>query len=354
MGESRHGAPCSCAWARRQSSSELGTGGVTGCAVRGVEAFSGRAAQAVGDAGPFRRGQHDRLGGQCLAGQGREQGSGLRRGHRAELCGEALAYVADQVRLGPGGLGGLHRGNRFLDDAMRLRVSERCGVCLRWFWVAGGLGWRCGPGGAHDFGREGFEGACFAGAGLHCPLAHQRRQVKCAGVLSAPGGVVGPLAQGGQSTCVRGAPELRLILLRQARRERADALPPGREDIHQGLLNAGDLPPVAVLALHPPDAEPEGQRLLRSQGSDRGCGGAVPVQGHRVQCPPLAVGFTEHFVQDQVVHVQLRVAVAAGVLAESGDHPSHGRPPTGRPGDSPPGSARPRAAGNPGPPRCLP
>ena len=70
---------------------ELGAGGVTGCAVRGVEAFAGRAAQAVGDARPFRRGQHDRLGGQGLAGQGREQGGGLRRGHRAELCGEALA-----------------------------------------------------------------------------------------------------------------------------------------------------------------------------------------------------------------------------------------------------------------------
>ena len=41
------------------------------------------------------------------------------------MRGQALAEVADQVGFGPGGLGGLHRGDRFLDEALRLRVGER-------------------------------------------------------------------------------------------------------------------------------------------------------------------------------------------------------------------------------------
>jgi hypothetical protein len=136
--------------------------------------------------------------------------------------------------------------------------------------------------------------------------------------------VVGPLAQARQRAGVGGAPELRLIGLRQARGLRADALPPRGEHVHQRLAHAGDLPAVAVAARHPADAEPPGERVLRGDRGDGGGGRAVPVQRHRVQRPPFPVGLPADLVQDQVVDVQLRVAVPAGVLPEGGDHPLAG------------------------------
>ena len=143
--------------------------------------------------------------------------------------------------------------------------------------------------------------------------------------------MVGPLAQAGQRPGVGGAPVLRLIRLGQARGERADGLPAGGEHVHQRLPCAGDFPAVAVPALHPLDAEPSGQGVLGRESGDRGGARAVPVQRHRVQRPPLPVALAQDLVQDQVVHVQLRVAVAAGVLAERGDHPLAGvLPPAAR------------------------
>jgi hypothetical protein len=88
---------------------------------------------------------------------------------------------------------------------------------------------------------------------------------------------------------------------------------------------------VTVGARHPPDAESAGQGILGGEGGDRGGGGAVAVQRHRVQGAPLTVAFAADLVQDQVVHVQLGVAVAAGVLAVRGDHPFAGvLPPAAR------------------------
>ena len=96
--------------------------------------------------------------------------------------------------------------------------------------------------------------------------------------------------------------------------------------------DAGDLPAVPVRAQHPSHPESAGKGVLHDQGGDRGRGRALPVQGHRVQRPPCAVGLAADLVQDQVVNVELRVAVAAGVLAERGDHPLAGVFPPAAPG----------------------
>ena len=119
---------------------ELRAGGVAGRAVRGVQALAGGAAQAVGHARPFRCGWRDRFGAQGLAGQGGEQRGGIGRAHRADVRGQALAKVADQVSFGPGRLGGLHFGDRFGDEALRLRLGQRRGMCLRLGGLAVQLG----------------------------------------------------------------------------------------------------------------------------------------------------------------------------------------------------------------------
>ncbi|HCU94125.1 MAG TPA: hypothetical protein DHU96_15920 [Actinobacteria bacterium] len=62
--------------------------------------------------------------------QGREQGGRALAGHDRDLGGQAPAEVADQVGFGPRGLGSLDRGDRFLDEALRLRLGERDGRYL--------------------------------------------------------------------------------------------------------------------------------------------------------------------------------------------------------------------------------
>jgi hypothetical protein len=89
----------------------LGAGGVPGCAVRDVQALAVGAAQRVRDARPLRRGESDCLAGHGLTGEIREERGGVGRGHGADVRGEALAEVADQVRLGPGRLGLLNSGD---------------------------------------------------------------------------------------------------------------------------------------------------------------------------------------------------------------------------------------------------
>ena len=111
--------------------------------MRDVQALPRGAAQAVRHLRPFRRGQHDRVpgAGERLAGQGGEQLGGILLGHRAHLGGQALAEVPDQVGFGPGWLGGLHGGDRFLDEALRLRLGQRHVKRVR---CVGPVGWRAG------------------------------------------------------------------------------------------------------------------------------------------------------------------------------------------------------------------
>ena len=104
---------------------ELRPGRVPRRAMRDVQALAGGAAQAVRHARPLRRRQQDRALGDCLPGQRREQRGGILRGHRADVRGQPLAQVTDQVRLSPGRLRPLNRSNSFGDEPLGLRRGQR-------------------------------------------------------------------------------------------------------------------------------------------------------------------------------------------------------------------------------------
>ena len=103
-----------------------------------------------------------------------------------------------------------------------------------------------------------------------------------------------------------------------------DRLPAGGERVHQGLADPGDLPAVPVRPRHPRHPEVPGQRGLGHRGGDGGGSALEPVQRPGVQLAPPPVPLGDHLVEDQVVHVQLGVPVAGGVLPERPDHPVPG------------------------------
>ena len=117
---------------------ELRAGGVTARTVRDVHALTRGAAQAIGHARPLRRGQQDRLGGQRPARQIRQQPGGVRGAHRAQVRGQALTEVTDQVGFGPGRLRRLHCGHSFLHNGQLIHLGQR----RDWAPVRGRAGFR--------------------------------------------------------------------------------------------------------------------------------------------------------------------------------------------------------------------
>jgi hypothetical protein len=107
--------------------------------------------------------------------------------------------------------------------------------------------------------------------------------------------------------------------VRQALGKRGNALAARGELLHQRPSDASDLAAVTVGALDPFDAELAAQRRLHHQGGDRRCGAAVLIERFGVRGAPRAVAFALDAVEDQVVDVELGVAVAAGVLGEAAD-----------------------------------
>ena len=102
------------------------------------------------------------------------------------------------------------------------------------------------------------------------------------------------------------------------------------------LGDAGQLTTVTVRPLFVGCPYGAGDQLVLHPPADRRRGRPSPVQGPGVERAPRPV-VTLDAVQDGVVHVQLRVAVTAGVLQEAGHDPPMGiDPPPGRmPGQRP-------------------
>ena len=102
---------------------ELRAGGVAARTVRDVHALARGAAQAIGHARPFRRGQHDRLGGQGLARQSGQQSGGvpLRSSRRALRAGARRGGGSGRLRSR--WLGRLHSSHSFLHNGQRACTS---------------------------------------------------------------------------------------------------------------------------------------------------------------------------------------------------------------------------------------
>ena len=136
------------------------------------------------------------------------------------------------------------------------------------------------------------------------------------GFLGAAGARVGELAHARQRPLVRRVAALPLVLLRERERGLGDLRAAGGELRDRLLREPGDHPALGRGPVRPPEPEPAGQPGLQRERGQRGPGALLPVQAAGVDRPPLAVADRLDLVQPQHVDVQLRVAVAAGVLRE--------------------------------------
>ena len=140
---------------------------------------------------------------------------------------------------------------------------------------------------------------------------------------------------------------LRPVRIRDLLSPRLDRPPPRGEHLDQSLVDAGDLPALAVRPRHERQPEPLSRQGLTGAGRDRRRLGAHlhdrgPIEGIPAALHvPGRVGLDPHPVQQRPVHVQLRVPVAGGVVAPQVRHelarllPPPGRAPGQLPGVPP-------------------
>ena len=111
-------------------------------------------------------------------------------------------------------------------------------------------------------------------------------------------------------------PAVLLVLLGERERGLGDLRAAGGELGDRLLREPGDHPALGRGPVGPLEPEPPGQPGLQRERRQRRPGALLPVQAAGVDRPPLAVADGLDLVQPQHVDVQLRVAVAAGVLRE--------------------------------------
>jgi hypothetical protein len=183
-------------------------------------------------------------------------------------------------------------------------------------------------------------------AQLRSPARMQPRDVERAMLFTRARSEVRPLGHPVEHRLRRCAPMLALILARGLGHPRGDCFAARAELLHQLLADALDLKPVAVRAADPLQAPPVRHRRLQHSQQNLGRGTYVLAVPVRIRRPPLAVMHGQGRMQDLVVQVQLRVAVAAGVLVPAGHaqirlaplarlpaiHPADVRPETRVPG----------------------
>jgi hypothetical protein len=223
------------------------------------------------------------------------------------VIGEVLANRPDQLHPAPRCRGrlhllepGLHRRAFLLKGQLRL---PGCAARARV---------------APDRSGQPAQRADLAVAGPPLPVAQHRAPVQRA-FLARPVLVVDVLAHRGQRAPARRVPVRRLIRADQRPHPRVDVGAARGERPDRRLRHVLQHPAVARPAGHPGEPEPARGRALQLQGRHRGPGRLHPVQRPRVDRPPLPVPDGLDPVEEQDVHVQLRVAVPADMLREHRD-----------------------------------